>query len=208
MPGCSFLDLTEYLALFSAIAEANGGFPREFVFDGWNPLNWRIGALRRLIKTKRACSDLLATQFYSATPYLLGPNAIKFSVRPQSTKGAEQPVGTTPDFLRERLVATLAQGTAEFDVLVQLQTDPKTMPIEDPTVDWDNAPIRSPWRKVATLRMLSQNPASDERLALGKELAFDPWHTLPEHRPLGGINRARRAIYHALAADRHAKDVG
>jgi hypothetical protein len=30
-------------------------------------------------------------------------------------------------------------------------------------------------------------------------VAFNPWHSLAEHRPLGGMNRARREIYAAMA---------
>ena len=37
----------------------------------------------------------------------------------------------------------------------------------------------------------------------GENLSFTPWHSLPEHRPLGGINRARKAIYRAISRQRH-----
>jgi hypothetical protein len=30
-------------------------------------------------------------------------------------------------------------------------------------------------------------------------LRFNPWHSLPEHRPLGSSNRARRTMYFELA---------
>ena len=32
-----------------------------------------------------------------------------------------------------------------------------------------------------------------------EQVAFNPWHCLAEHRPLGGMNRARRQIYEAMA---------
>jgi hypothetical protein len=28
-----------------------------------------------------------------------------------------------------------------------------------------------------------------------RRLAFNPWHALAEHRPMGGINRLRKAVY-------------
>ena len=37
--------------------------------------------------------------------------------------------------------------------------------------------------------------------------AFNPWHALPAHRPLGNMNRARKQIYEAMAAFR-AKRAG
>jgi hypothetical protein len=35
-------------------------------------------------------------------------------------------------------------------------------------------------------------------------MTFNPWHALPDHRPLGGFNRARREIYRAMAEFRRA----
>ena len=35
-----------------------------------------------------------------------------------------------------------------------------------------------------------------------ESIAFNPWHALPAHRPLGNMNRARREIYQAMAAFR------
>ena len=42
-----------------------------------------------------------------------------------------------------------------------------------------------------------------ERRALRENLIFTPWHGIAEHRPLGGINRLRRAVYDASASFRH-----
>jgi hypothetical protein len=30
-------------------------------------------------------------------------------------------------------------------------------------------------------------------------MAFSPWHARPEHRPLGGMNRARKEIYRVMS---------
>jgi hypothetical protein len=37
-----------------------------------------------------------------------------------------------------------------------------------------------------------------------EKIAFNPWNTLPEHQPLGGMNRARKLIYTELSKLRHA----
>jgi hypothetical protein len=42
--------------------------------------------------------------------------------------------------------------------------------------------------------------------ALGENLSFTPWHALPEHRPLGGINRARKVIYDLISTFRHREN--
>ena len=75
------------------------------------------------------------------------------------------------------------------------------MPVEDPSRVWSLE--LSPPRKVATLRILQQEfdtPAID---TFGENLSFTPWHCLPEHRPLGAINRARKIVYEILSAFRH-----
>jgi hypothetical protein len=36
-------------------------------------------------------------------------------------------------------------------------------------------------------------------------MSFNPWHALPDHRPLGGFNRTRRDIYQAMAAFRQER---
>jgi hypothetical protein len=94
----------------------------------------------------------------------------------------------------------LKKEEAIFDFLVQLRTHPATMPVEDATAEWDETD--SPYRKIATLRIARQDFASFEQRTFGENLSFSPWHAVVEHRPLGGINRARRLIYEAMAGRR------
>ena len=44
----------------------------------------------------------------------------------------------------------------------------------------------------------------DEQLAFADVLRYNPWHSLPEHKPLGNSNRARRQMYAELARLRQA----
>jgi hypothetical protein len=87
---------------------------------------------------------------------------------------------------------------------VQFQMDPKKMPIEDPGLTWDEA--LSPFRKVATLTIPRQTFDTPEIREFGDNLSFNPWRCLPEHRPLGGISRARRQVYLALSIFRHDRN--
>ena len=86
----------------------------------------------------------------------------------------------------------------------QFQTDPHKMPIEDPGITWDESV--SPFRNVATLTIPPQVFDTAERREFGDNLSFNPWRVLPEHRPLGGINRARRQVYEALSVFRHERN--
>lgn len=143
--------------------------------------------------------DPLAARYWSASPYRFGVGAVKLSLRPRPEAPAP-PAAPGADKLRLAMAARLRDREAGFDFLVQLQTNAVTMPVEDPTVVWDEA--ESPWRKVASLRIPKQRFDSPEQMAFAEGLSFTPWHAIEEHRPLGGINRARRAIYEAMSARR------
>ena len=89
-----------------------------------------------------------------------------------------------------------------FDFLIQPQTDPARMSIENAAVRW---PERlSPPIRAATLELPRQTFDSPAQLAFANVLSFNPWHSLPEHRPLGNQNRARLRIYHELSRLRQA----
>ena len=98
----------------------------------------------------------------------------------------------------------LASGEWRFDFTVQIQTDSRRMPVEDPTIRWSER--RSPFRRVATIRIPSQDFTSEAQKAFAEQLSFTPWHSLPEHQPMGGINRVRRDVYEAISEMRHQKN--
>ena len=145
-------------------------------------------------------SPLEAT-YWSDVPYLLGEGqAMMYSVRPRSkvrSRIPRVPFRPPDNYLRDAMVATLARRDVEFDFLVQVQTDPHRMPIENAAVRW---PERlSPFLPVATLRIPRQKFDSAKQLAFAHNLSYNPWHCLPEHRPLGNQGRARRRMYWELS---------
>jgi hypothetical protein len=87
---------------------------------------------------------------------------------------------------------------------VQLQAHPTRTPIEDPTVRWSEA--LSPFTKVATMIIPAQRLDLPGHAEFEENLSFTPWHALPAHRPLGGLNRARRAVYEAISRLRHERN--
>jgi hypothetical protein len=156
--------------------------------------------LLRAVGSKKPDSPL-GIQYWSTTPFNLGPHAIKFSARPDLAGVPPAPVLGSKDQLREAMSAHLRQREARFDFLVQLQTDPAAMPVEDATVLWDeNA---SPFRKAASICIPTQSFDSKDQMQFCENLTFTPWHALPEHRPLGGINRTRKKVYEAISRRRH-----
>ena len=134
-------------------------------------------------------------RYFSQVPYLLGPNAIKFSAKP-ITNAANEPSAEGPDFLREVMKQQVAESDVYFDFMVQVQTDPVRMPIEDSLTIWDEA--LSPFQRVAIIRIPRQDITA-EAIDIAENLAFTPWHALPEHRPLGNMNRTRRVVYELVS---------
>ena len=146
----------------------------------------------------------LGQRYWSCTPYLLGEGqAMMYSFVPKSASEVEThipelPFGTPPfNYLRENMIKTLSEKDIEFDLMIQVQTDPHLMPIEDSSVRWSEK--LSSFIPAATVHIPKQKFDSDAQFEFGKRLKMNPWHCLPEHRPLGNINRARFRLYFELS---------
>ena len=143
--------------------------------------------------------------YFSCVPYLLGEGqAMQYSVWPRSTRRTRiprLPLRPPDDYLRNAMVASLDEGDVEFDFRLQLQTDPYLMPIENNAVLWPEK--LSPRITAATLRIPRQKFNSPAQLDFARLLSYNPWHAIPEHRPLGNQSRARRRMYDTLSKLRH-----
>jgi len=154
------------------------------------------------IKTQ---SSPFEAPYFSCVPYLLGEGqAMQYSVWPKTTKRTRiprLPFRPPDDYLRDAMVATLAEEDVEFDIRLQLQTDPHLMPIENNAVLWPEK--LSPRISAATLRIPRQKFNSPAQMEFAKRLSYNPWHCIAEHRPLGNQSRARRRMYWELSKLRH-----
>lgn len=154
------------------------------------------------IKTQ---SSPFEAPYFSCVPYLLGEGrAMQYSVWPKSSK--RTPIPRVPfrppdDYLRDAMVKALSEGDVELDVRLQLQTDPHLMPIENNAVLWPEK--LSPRVSVATLRLPRQTFNTPAQMEFAKRLSYNPWHCIPEHRPLGNQSRARQRMYSELSKLRH-----
>jgi hypothetical protein len=155
------------------------------------------------IKTQ---SSPFEAPYFSCVPYLLGDGqAMQYSVWPRSNR--RTPIPRLPfrppdNYLREAMAATLAKEDVEFDIKLQLQTDPYLMPIENNAVLWPEK--LSPRITAATLRIPRQNLDYPAMLEFARRLSYNPWHCIAEHRPLGNQSRARRRMYETLSRLRHS----
>jgi len=145
----------------------------------------------------------LEVQYYSNVPFLLGQDqAVQYSLKPCSPSRTKIPHRPAENYLRDAVIRTLDAGEWTFDFMVQVQTDPFRMPVENASVKWPES--MSPYIPVARLRLPAQRFDSDEQLAFADVLRYNPWHSLAEHKPLGNSNRARRQMYWELAQLRQA----
>ena len=203
---CFFIaDARSYARFASVVARARKGgaqglVPFLKIFFGYLWSHPRTLLLLFKLASKKPTNPL-DSKYWSTTPYRLGDGAVKYLARPVGSPAVPEKPIDSPDRLRLAIAARLANGPAEFDFLVQTQIDPVAMPIEDPTVEW--LETRSPGLKVATIRIPAQTFDSPGQLEACEGLSFTPWHTLPDHRPLGGVNRSRRPVYLAVSRRRH-----
>jgi hypothetical protein len=144
----------------------------------------------------------LGQSYFSQTAYLYGPYMAKFSAVPTSSALRELVGGTVRNCrgataLRHAVGSVLAAHGGEWEFRVQLCNNLDDMPIEDATAVWDEA--RSPFVTVGRLTAPPQPGWGEWAKRMDRDLAFNPWHGLTVHRPLGGVNRSRKGTYRGSA---------
>lgn len=159
--------------------------------------------VERFLKTARPlASPPTSFSYWSCVPSQLGDQTVKYMAAPSDDEPTSQSTGQndSENYGRDSLVQRL-KSPAEpviFDFCIQKQLDENSEPAEDASVEW-----KSPFVKVAEITIPLQsfnNAAHDE---FGENLSFNPWHSMPEHQPLGGLNRARKTAYPKSSALRH-----
>jgi len=156
---------------------------------------------------RRKVSSMALETFWSRGAIRWGDRlAVRYLLRPApDAPAAPPPSETDPDYLSGEFAKRLQAGDIRFELCVQRYQDEQSTPIEDTAIEWTEK--ASPPVKVAELTI--SKPASGMAEAfintrLIDELAFNPWNTTDEFRPLGNLNRARKVVYDASAAHRLA----
>ena len=194
-----FIRTAEHFERFSNAVDAQN--PASYFFP-WNPFKWEIHEAITLLKSIwKTIRNPLAEQYWSAAACRMGAKAVKFTVVPRATGGFVTNDRKEPNYLYQAMAAQLKRGSVDFDFMAQLQIDPQKMPIEDPTIPWNEK--LSPFRKIAEIHIPSQTFDASHLMAFCENLSFTAFHSLPEHMPLGGINRMRKAVYRSISEARH-----
>lgn len=144
--------------------------------------------------------------YFGAASYLFGTGRVmRFRAVPVAPS-TDAPDVADPNYLRSGLVRRLRdekRGPVVFHFEVRVRDAESLNPavdIENASLDWSDS---STFRRVATLTIPLQEFDTPELRERCEQLVFTPWHGLVDHRPLGGINRLRRAVYEASARFRN-----
>src|SRR5262245_38564969 len=167
-----------------------------------------IRMLRNVIAaTRQPCRSMALERFWSRGAIQWGPaGPVRYQFRPAGNPpGAPDPSRTDDDYLRHEIGKRLRAGDIVYDVLLQPYVDEQATPIEDGSIEWtENV---SPPFPVATLTIPRQDVDSAEGRTCARAvdaMTFNPWHAGKEFPPLGNLNRARKAVYAASAAQRQS----
>lgn len=197
-------DVAEYRSNFAAQAEGK----KVLAFlPSLDPRSWELRHLFIALKTlSPAPQSPVATVYSSVAPFKLGPHNIKYRVAPapEQCPAYQLPEQNRdlPNFLRSALYQQLSldRVPACFFLQVQQQNTEHYMPIEDTSIEWSETV--SAFETIADVQVMAQDFDSPGQNLDCDNLSFNPWHALPEHRPIGGINRLRKAVYESISAYR------
>ena len=199
----------QYLAMLQ-------GFHEKIITEKPNVLNKLAAASRLGLHNTQLALKISGTrianplyqQYWSMTPYRLGVGpgrkAIKFFAKSCSDDRPETPgffSRPNADYLQTAMVNTLSSGDACFNFYLKTFKDFEITPIEQSTVEWKED--AAPPVLVAKITIPAQKFDSSQQITFCENLSYTPWHALPEHKPLGTVNRARRVVYTAVSKLRH-----
>ena len=183
--------LTEYLTGKGTLAEKDWAWDELLAFLGMAqlpPVNvllstyWTMGAVRH--------GDFVAKVRFAPVPAFADAVELR-----------EVDLASDADAYRRALEVELKQRPFEFDLQMQLCTDLEQMPVQDVTVEWQEA--FSPFVTVAKVRLPAQDISGGDNLERMDALSFTPWRVTAEHAPLGEIQRVRKEVYRRSSIARH-----
>jgi hypothetical protein len=168
------------------------------------------GYLKRHPKVNKILSDmqkvegsvLTATYWATILPFLAGEDRyVRYRLDPERVP--ESVPNDAADYLARDFATRLSKDEYRFRFMVQLRTNPATMPLDKATVEWPEQ--ESPFIHVATLVLPRQHVGARGQAEYGQSLAFNIFRVPPEQAPApeSSIAAARKVVYAASADVRH-----
>ncbi|MEP4147878.1 MAG: catalase family protein [Halioglobus sp.] len=219
-----FLDTLEEYQVFARMQ--TDGDPVGYFFLGNNPFKWKW---RQFFKGMGVLGFIppwlplnpLYEHYHSMTPYALGVKqhgdeprdpvqVMRYAAEGVDCKALDkkpEKVGeqrkSDDNYLRQNLTTHLGKSKACFRFNLHLQNPLKDMPVEEPTKPWPGAKVVH----AATITIPKQEFDTPLQSDFCESMAYSPWQGLKEHRPLGAINRVRKAVYEEISLYRHMRNV-
>jgi catalase len=191
-------------------AQADGKKVMAF-FPGWDPRAWQVRHLLIALATLApAPSSPTQTTYFSVSPYKFGEANAKFRVMPDPDNcpayNLPEQNPKLPNFLRNALNQQLSTDRvpACFALQIQRQDANKYMPIEDTSIEWRESD--APFETVARIKVPAQDFDTPALNLQCDNQSFNPWFGIEAHRPIGGINRLRKAVYETVSDYRHRRN--
>ncbi len=161
--------------------------------------------LQNVSRGRRHQPGSVATETYWSRGALTwGPTiAVRYLLRPAPGSPPATPSRTDPAYLSNEAARRLRTREVRMELCVQRYRDARSTPIEDTSVEWTEQ--AAPPELVAVLTIAPRDVTSPEAQTSARAieaLAFNPWNSTDAFRPLGNLNRARKAVYDASAAVR------
>ncbi len=201
-------DVVDYSELMDAVVAAHGTWQEK--------LAWALRWIKFIIRYPRQFAtflrigfmpvdDPLTTTYHSMSPYLFaGDKVVRYVARPASVANKAGWWSNllwwrrSDNFLHEALLKDLNPDTQPadekiaFDFSVWTRHAATAADVEDASLWW-TAPLDSTVQ-LASILIPKQELAADQQYDC-ERMMFSPWNCLPEHRPLGSLNRMRLAVY-------------
>jgi len=185
----------------------------------FNDVRGALSVGKDMLRTAKKYKNPLDIPFFSAVPYRLGDRfddsgnenearrAVKYRITRISCTGDKKVKDprlfgkSHPNYLRANLSKVIENNDACLKLSVQIrdQKDKNKYPVEDSSIVW-----KVDYIDVGKIVIHKQVFDSTEMNSFCENLKFSPWNTLPEHLPLGRINRARKDIYKVISDYRHS----
>ncbi|WP_406471672.1 peroxidase family protein [Streptomyces sp. NBC_01615] len=200
----------EFVAFAKAMAGARNPVQKAFGLFVKLPLAVGLAAANRMRRnvqaaTRHTVNSLASETYWSRGAILWGEaGPVRYLLRPAPGSPPSAAADRSdPEFLHREIAGRLARTDVVFELCVQRYVDERHTPVEDASVEWKDT--MAPAVPVARLTIPSQDLSTAEARGAARrieDLAFNPWYTTDGFRPLGNINRARKAAYHASSAHR------
>ncbi len=227
-PEFAFANVRDYLRLNKILAETDNGadatkyFAPAILAERGDPTLLKsltpdeqrgtVASARALANIlKRSSRHAIEEQYFGAAPFLFGDGKImKVSVSTCEPLPEPKPFNNpthdevSENFLREGLVKTM-QGSKDICLDFKINVRPansEELHIEDATKVWPNE--MAGYVNVARIDIKLPQEQKLQFEESCENLSFTPWHSLKDHRPLGGINRLRKKVYEKSAGHRGA----